>query len=219
MQPLCKLKLMKENRPCRLDNKSSQLSVPKVLSRLCLQPGAPLSLQGGPCLSPPCCRMSPMGHWAPRAANGTEHGAPLILDFLLQAASVGPGSCQAPSTVLNDLFQSYLRATSQLWRQFSCLRSAVDRAAFPSSLKSVFNYWWNLFWFSLLWSQGLENLFPVVMGRGAQTTSSEWWLLSHFLKSLDHILCTLFSPSASCPIMSHYSHQQPHIQGEKPHRC
>lgn len=69
MQPLCKLKLMKENRPCRLDNKSSQLSVPKVLLRLCLQPGAPLSLQGGPCLSPPCCRMSP---WAME-----PHGLPM----------------------------------------------------------------------------------------------------------------------------------------------
>lgn len=54
-----------------------------------------------------------MGHGAPWAADGTKHGAPLILDFLLQAASVGPGSCQALSTLLNDLFQSYLRATSQ----------------------------------------------------------------------------------------------------------
>lgn len=149
MQPLSKLKLITENRPYRLDNKSLQLTVPKVLTRLCLQPGSPAV----PSRVMPACPLTtahgdtagggngpsgPTGCYWHQAWGSFVVRTPLTLDFFFQAAIFGSGSCRASSFALNDLFPSYLCATSQLWTQFSCLWSTMGNMAFPLSLKSVF---------------------------------------------------------------------------------
>lgn len=83
---------MKENRPYRIDNKSLQLSVPRVLSRLCLQSGI---------TTVPNRQCRPLSTTGCRWHHAQDS---FISDFFLWAASFGPTSRQASSTALNDLF-------------------------------------------------------------------------------------------------------------------